>query len=75
MTKLSDVVRMAEASASKKAIRVDTWTQKDGSHVVDITFKDGKRKEMHAPPGPLEMDWQSSQGWLEYQRRISPFRA
>lgn len=70
MTKLSHVVKMAEASASKRAVRVSSWTQRDGSHCIDITFKDGTRKEMNAPSGPLEMDWELRPEFLTMQNKI-----
>ena len=71
MTKLSDIIKHAEFAARKKAVRVYTWTQKDGSHCIDVVFKDGTRKEMHAPSGRLEMDWELRQDFLQYQNRIA----
>ena len=70
VTLLSKVVRMAEWAARKRALRVASYTQADGSHLIDITMRDGSRKEMHAPAGKLEVDWEPTPEILAWQKRL-----
>lgn len=71
MSKLSEIVKHAEFASGKRAIRVHSYTQRDQSHLLVVDFKDGTRKEMHAPVGPLEMDWELNDDFLRYQNSLA----
>jgi len=69
-TLLSNVVRQAELAACQYAQRVECYTEGDGSHVILVVFRNGARKEMHAPPGELEIDWEATPENLRWQKRL-----
>ena len=70
MTLLSKIIRMAEWAARKRALRVACYTQPDGSHVIDVTMRDGSRKEMHAPTSELKIDWEPVPEVMAWQKRL-----
>jgi len=71
VSKLSQIIRHAEFSSGKRAIRVHSYTQRDQSHLLTVVFKDGSQKEMNAPIGPLEMDWELDTEYLKFQNSLA----
>ena len=71
MSKLSHIIRHAEFASGQRAIRVHCYTQRDSSHLVNVVFKDGTQKEMNAPKGPLEMDWELDVEYLKFQNSLA----